>query len=160
MRVPHARPPSVVVVACWVVVALACWQGVVASGFTTGDATRPSNAAVVDDEVAAHALAVNSTVHVNATDRLVTVSNDLGRDVTVVVELRSESRDDGDLVLDNATTGDSATFTLAPGESKRVYIDVPDDSSLEGRDVLFDVTADDVGLRVNASNRSVPATAS
>lgn len=151
---------SALVVACWLVVALAGWQGVVASGYTSGDASRSAAADVVGDDVAAHGLAVNDSVRINATDRLVTVTNDLGRDATIVVDLHSESTDVGDLVVDGATTGDTATFVLAAGESKDVLLDVPDDSALEGRTVHFDVTADDLGLWVNASNRSVPVTAS
>lgn len=158
-RVP-ASAHGVVVVACWLVVALACWQGAAASGFTSAAASRPAGVAVVADDVGAHRLAVADAVGVNATDLLVTVTNDLGREVTVFVDLAATSRDVGDLVVDGASTGDSATFLLRPGESKRVFVDVPDDASLDGRDVRFDVTADDVGFRANASNRSVPVTAS
>lgn len=161
MRTPRlGTSQTALVVACWLVVALAGWQGVVASGYTSGDATRGSTAAVVEDDVGAHGLALNDSVRVNATDRLVTVTNDLGREVTVVVDLDPDSQDVGELVVDGSSTGDTATFVLPAGDSKRVNIDVPDDSSLDGRDVVFDVTADDPGLWVNASNRSVPVTAS
>lgn len=151
---------TALVVACWLVIALVGWQGVVASGFTSADATRHSTAAVVSDDAGAHGLAVNDSVRVNATDRLVTVTNNLGREVTVVVDLDPDSQDVGDLVVDGSNTGDTATFVLPVGDSKRISIDVPDDSSLDGRDAVFDVTADDTGLWVNASNRSVPVTAS
>ncbi|WP_323676167.1 hypothetical protein [Halorubellus sp. PRR65] len=161
MRAPRLQSSEgVFVVACWLVVALAGWQGVVASGYTSGDAARHSDAAVTADDGAAHGLAVNDSVSVNASDRLVTVTNRLGREVTVTVALDPDSRDVGELVRDGASAGDTATFALAAGASEQVSIDVPDDGSLDGRDVVFDVTADDVGLWVNASNRSVPVTSS
>lgn len=160
----RARSPApthgAFVVACWLVVALACWQGAAASGFTSADNSRPAGVDVVADDTGAHRLVVNDAVSVNATDRLVTVTNHLGREVTVVVALDADSRDVGDLVVDGASTGDSATFVLAAGDSERIFLDVPDDDSLDGRTVRFDVTADDTGFWVNASNRSVPVTAS
>ncbi|WP_267641123.1 hypothetical protein [Haloarchaeobius amylolyticus] len=144
------------VVVCWLVVALAHWQGAIAAGYETADVSRSTGVDVVADTDAVTGIDPNGSVHVNATDRLVTVSNRFGQSVTVTVALRSNSTDIGDLVVGGTTVGDSATVDLASGSDVVVEISIPDDASLVGREVRFDVRAQTTGLYTNASNRSVP----
>lgn len=135
------------------------YGGFSATAFSTGDAARETTADVTTDGSGACSLDAAAAVHVNSTERLVTVTNHLGRPVSVTVTLRDDSTHLGDLVVDGTTAGDTASFDLPESESQRVDIDVPDDSSLDGETVFFHVEATDSGLDVAATDRSVPVEA-
>lgn len=128
--------------------------GMGTASFSTADAPRNSSANVVSDESAAHSLDVASTVHINATDPLVNVTNRLGQDVTVTVTLRSDSTHIGDLVVDGTNDGNETTFTLAKQNTKTVKIMIPDDTSLTTETVYLHVYASAPGLEVSAPDRN------
>lgn len=151
---PLARVVPVVLVA---VVVVGLLVGPLASGATSAGAVgRGTGSNVTDDASGAHALDVAAAVHVNATDPLVNVTNRLGRTVTVTVELREDSTDVGDLVVDGTTRGNATSFTLSAGATETVELSIPDDSSLVGRTVYFHANASDPGLDVTATDRSAP----
>lgn len=127
-----------------------------ATSFTAGDASRNSGVDVVSDDQGALALDVASAVHVNSTDPLVNVSNQLGQDVTVTVALRDDSDHVGDLVVDGANVGNSTSFALAQGETQTVEIEIPDDESLTDETASFSVDASGTGIEVTAANNSAP----
>jgi len=129
-----------------------------AGSFTTAEVNRGVTASVVDDSNAIHNLAVASSVTIGQTSRLVTVTNDLGRDVSVEVALRADSTDKGDLVVDGTNVGDSYTFSLATGTSREIDIAVVSDSTLDGQQIYFGVNATATGLTVTAPDRDVSMT--
>lgn len=143
-----------VALVCWMLLALAFWQGALASGDTAGTVPRGSAVDVVDDASAVVGVDTNDSVRTNATDRLVTVSNRLGQRVTVTVQLRTGSTDVGDLVVDGSVAGDAATVGLDPGAAVDVAIRIPDDGDLVGRTVAVDVDAGSSGLWATVTNRS------
>lgn len=122
------------------------------------DAAHPRGASlnVTPDERSVHELVVADRVRTNATDPLVNVTNRLGRDVTITVALRSESKDLGTLVVDGDEVGNATSFALARGAGQTVSIRVPDDDSLGNETVRFDVDASHPGLEVTAPDRGVP----
>lgn len=121
---------------------------------SAGEVPRGTGVNVTDDPNGVHALDVAGAVHTNSTDPLVTVTNRLGRSVTVTVALRSDSTDVGDLVLDGTNHGDAVSFALGGGATQTVELSVPDDGSLVGRTVYFDANASDAGLVVTATDRN------
>lgn len=140
----------------FVVVAMLLATGFGASAFTTGSVDRSSSIDVAGDADGLYGLDTATAVHTNATERLVTVTNRLDRDVTVSVTLDASAADLGDLVVDGTIHGDRASFTLAPGGSRQVDIAVPDDPAIAGETVTFRAEASAAGLYVSAANRSVP----
>ena len=131
--------------------------GAVESGaFSTVDVDRSSSIDVASDPAGVLGVDVANSVAVNSTERLVNVTNRLGRATTVTVELRSASADRGDLVVGGRNEGDRVSTTLDRGESVRVDVSVPDDGSLVGESIRFDVRGSATGLRVSANDRSVP----
>lgn len=147
-----------VALVCWSLLVLACWQGALASSYTTGAVPRGSAVDVVGDSTAVVGVGTNASVRINETDRLVTVSSRFGRSVTVTVRLRAGSTDVGDLVVDGVVVGDAATFELGTLASTAVALRVPDDGSLVGRTVAFDVTVEATGLWGTVSNRNSTVT--
>lgn len=151
------RSTRVVVALLGAAVVAAFVGGPLASGATDAGALgRGTGSNVTDDASGAHALDVATAVHVNATDPLVNVTNRLGRTVTVTVELRDDSTDVGDLVVDGTTRGNATSFTLSAGATETVEISIPDDGSLVGRTVYFHANASDPGLDVTATDRNAP----
>lgn len=140
------------------VVVLAATTALPAASFDHGDSPRGTGANVTDDPNAVQALDNAADVRINATDRLTTVTNHLGRSVTVTVALRSDSRHIGDLVVDGTVEGNRTSFALGTGASQDVSVEIPDDSSLTDETVYFHVESTDPGIRVNASDRGVPVT--
>ena len=130
--------------------------GMGTASFSTADVPRENVVNVVVDESAAHGLDVAPAVHINATDPLVNVTNQMGRDVTVTVTLRSDSTDIGDLVVDGTNEGNETTVTLAEQDTQTVNIRIPDDTSLTTETVYFRVSATAPGLEVTAPDRNAP----
>lgn len=124
--------------------------------YTTGHVDRTSTVNVTSDGTAALGLDTATAVHTNRTERLVTVTNRLDRDVSVTVALRSSSVDAADLVLDGANEGDRLTVSIGKGASQRIDVAVADDSSLVGQTVDFDTEATATGLHVTADDRRAP----
>ncbi|WP_128081366.1 hypothetical protein [Haloferax sp. ATB1] len=151
----RSRWPAVLGV---VIVVLVGASVVPSSSFTATQVDRGATFSVVADSQAILGLDVPPTVTVNRTTRLVTVTNDLGTDVSVEVVLRADSTDKGDLVIDNTTVGDTAGISLSTGESQAVYIDVVSDPTLDGEQIYFGVNASGTGLTVTAPDRSVSIT--
>lgn len=128
--------------------------GLGTASFSTSDAPRSGSVDVVSDQTAALSLEVASSVHINSTDPLVTVTNQMGRSITVTVELRDDSTHIGDLVLDGTTEGDTTTFTLAETNSQTVDISVENDTSLTSERVYFHVYGSASGLEASAPDRN------
>lgn len=124
-----------------------------AGAFSTASVTRTSTFEVVPDSEGSHTLDVAESVTVGQTDRLVTVTNNLGTDVTVEVRLRSDSTEKGDLVVDGATSETRTSFQLAPGGTQSVNLNVTSDQTLDGERVYFHVNASGTGLTVDSPNR-------
>lgn len=138
------------------VLAVTAGGGIEAGAFSTAGADRQSSIDVASDPEGALGVDTAVAVHVNSTERLVNVTNHLGREVTVTVELRSGSTDRGDLVVDGVNEGNRTSMTLGRGESLQVDVAVVDDSTLVGESIRFDVRGSTAGLRVSANDRSVP----
>ncbi|QLG63212.1 hypothetical protein [Halorarum salinum] len=130
--------------------------GMATASFTTVDAPRNSAVDVTSDELGAHSLDVAQSVFINSTSSLVTVTNRLGRDVTITVGLRDDSEHIGDLVVDGTVVGNATSFTLTQGTERTVQIEIPDDASLTDETVYFYVDASAPGLEVTAPDRSAP----
>lgn len=128
--------------------------GVHTAAFSTATADRGSSVDVTSDESGAHTLEVAGSVHVNSTESIVNVTNRLGRSTTVTIALADNSTHLGELVVDGVDEGDRASFSLSAGDTKRVDLSVPDDSSLVGETVYFHVNASTDGLDVSAPGRS------
>lgn len=157
----RARTRGPIVTACGVLVVVVAvlGAGLPAASFTYGEVPRTSDVDVVSDERAALALDTASEVTINDTSKLVTVTNQLGRGVTVTVTLRSDSADVGDIVVDGTNHGSETSFSLARGANETVRIKIPDDSSLTDDVVYFHVKASAPGLAANARDRSAPVNA-
>lgn len=150
------RLPWAALAAVAVVLAVAFGGGPAATAFTTSDVDRGSDVDVVSDPDAALGVDAAPNVHVNSTDPLVNATNRLDRDGTVTVALRGNSTDYADLVVDGTNEGDSVSLALAQAETATVSVAIPDDSSLDGKSVHFDVRASTPGLEAETNNRSVP----
>ena len=146
----------IAVVVALSVVAAAAGGGVEAEAFSTAAVDRPSSIDVTSDPEGTLGVDTAPSVHANSTDPLVNLSNHFGQTVTVTVELRSASADRGDLVMDGLNQGDRVSMTLGRGESAQIDVSVPDNSSLVGTSIRFDVRGAATGLRVSANDRSVP----
>ena len=130
--------------------------GMGTASFSTSEAPRGGSVNVVADESAAHALDVAPAVHVDSTDPLVNVTNLLGQDVTVTVQLRADSTDIGDLVVDGTNDGNETTFALAEKSTQTVKLTITNDSSLSTEIVYFHVYGSAPGVEVSAPDRNVP----
>lgn len=133
--------------------------GMGTASFSTSDAPRENVVNVVSDESAAHSLDTASAVHINATDPLVNVTNQLGQGVTVTVTLRSDSTHIGDLVVGGTNDGNETTFTLAEQDTQTVKIKIPDDTSLTTETVYLRVSATAPDLEVSAPDRNASVNA-
>lgn len=135
---------------------LAGGAGVASMAADTATVPRPASVDVTVDASGAHSLDTARAVHVNSTERLVDVTNELDRDVSVTVALRDDVTHVGHLVVDGVDEGNSVTVPLAKGATERVKIAVRDDGSLVGDAVYFGVNATAPGLDVSAPDRSAP----
>ena len=150
--------PALVTLACGVLViaVVVGTGGMATASFTTAEASRGSAVDVTSDELGAHSLDVAPAVHINSTSPLVNVTNRLGQDVTITVQLRDDSTHIGNLVVDGTVVGNETSFTLGKGAVETVQLAVPDDGSLTDETVYFSVDASASGLEVTAPNRSAP----
>lgn len=123
---------------------------------TNADLERSTSIDVVNDTDAAHELYTYTSLQTDDTCKLVNATNKLNVGADVTVELNSNSTSYGDLVVDNTNEGDSATFFLASGANKTVFLQVPNDLTLDGETVYFHVNASADPLDVTAMDRSVP----
>ncbi len=149
----HPLVSAAVVVASILAVAAG---GVGAGAFSTAGLDRAPSIDVTSDSDGALGVDAAPSVHTNATEPLVNLTNRLGRTATVTVELRAASTDRGDLVVNGQDEGDRVSVTLDRGESARIDVSVPDDGSLVGESIRFDVRGSATGFRVSVNNRSVP----
>lgn len=97
---------------------------------------------------------VASSVRINSTDSLVTVTNQLARGITLTVELRDDSKHIGALVIDGTNEGNTTTFALAATTTQTVEITIDNDTSLTGERVYFHVHGSASGIEVNAPDRN------
>lgn len=142
-----------------VVVIGASGVGLKSVAYSSSSTPRATTADVVVDESGVHALDTTQAVHLNSTEALVNVTNHHTREVSVTVSLRDDSTHLGDLVLDGASVGNSATFSLTNTATQTVEIRVPDDGSLDGETVYFHVNASTTSYSVSAPDRSAPVEA-
>lgn len=150
-----SRAPSVALV---LTVLLLGSLVVPAGSFSTASVPRGTAIDVVSDSEGSHNLDVAGSVTVGQTDRLVTVTNNLGTDVTVVIRLRADSTEKGDLVIDGVSHGDEVSFSLATGSTRSVDLNVSSDQALDGEQVYFHANASGSGLTVEAPDRSTTIT--
>lgn len=127
-----------------------------AASFTHGEASRSAAVSVASDGNAPLRIDTASAVTINDTSDMVNVTNGLGRGVTLTVSIRSDSTDEGDLVVDGTNYGDQVSVSLADDATETVRVSVPDNDSLTDEVLYFHVTASAQGLEVNANDRSVP----
>ena len=144
---------AVVVVA---ILAVAAGGGVEAGAFSTASLDRTSSIDVTSDPDGTLGVDAAPSVHTNATEPLANFTNRLGRTATVTVELRATSTDRGDLVVNGRNEDDRVSVTLDRGESARIDVSVPDDGSLVGEAIRFDVRGSAAGFQVSINDRSVP----
>lgn len=130
-----------------------------AASFTRSQADRSSAVSVANDDNAVLSLDTASEVTINGTSDLVNVTNGFGQSVTLTVSIRSDSTDEGDLVVDGTNHGDEVSLSLADGATETIRVEVPDDSTLTDEVLYFHVAASAPGLEVTANNRSVPINA-
>lgn len=128
------------------------------SAFSSASYERGSSVPVAADETAVLALDEASAVSAGNTSRLVNVTNNFGRPVTVEVRLRAQSQDDADLVVDGTNVGDTASFRLDAGASQQVDAAVKSSTNLTDSTVFFDTSATATGVKATVTNRSVPIT--
>lgn len=125
-----------------------------AASYSTGDVGRGATVGVTDDPQAILALDTAAGVRINHTDQLVVVTNDLEGAATVTVTLSDDSATKADLAVDGALVGDEYTVDLNRTESVAIDVDIPNDDSYVGDDIVFDVSADGVDIDATASNRT------
>jgi len=127
-----------------------------AASYSTSDVSRGAAVGVVDDPEATLSLETASNVTVGAVEQLVVVTNGFGATATVAVALTGASPANATLVVEGASVGDSYSTELGPGASLTVDVDVPDDGTLDGAEIVFDTTADTGGVDATAPGRRVP----
>lgn len=150
----HPRRRSRLPLVAAVILVLLLGSLVVPAGsFSTAGLTRGSTLDVVSDSEGTLNLDTAQSITVGRTSRLVNVTNDLGIDVTIVVQLRSDSTENGDLVVDGVTHGDRVSFPLAAGSTQSVDVNVTSDQTLDGERIYFHVDASGTGLTVEAPDR-------
>lgn len=135
------------------VVLFAVATGLPGAASTVGTVSRTAAVDAVDDGRAAHELNLTTALEEGRTNCLVTVTNRLGRSVTVTVALGADSTDLGTLRTDGAS-GDTVQFSLADGASQTVDVDVA--AGTNGSTASFVVNAEGSGLSVTDVNRDAP----
>lgn len=123
------------------------------ASFDTGSASSANAIPVVDDEAAIHALSNHSAMKTGETCKLVTVTNNFDRSVSVTVSLRDDSTKYGNLTLGNGREGNETTFTLGAGAGETVGLETDNVSSYDGDDVYFHANATGDAVDVVAMNR-------
>lgn len=127
-----------------------------AASYSTGDVSRGAAVDVVDDPAASLSLDAAANVSVGSVDQLVVITNGFDSTATVSITLTSASPANASLVVGGASVGDSHSTDLSPGASLTVDVDVPDDGTLDGSDIVFDTTADTGDIDASAPGRTVP----
>lgn len=146
-----------------VLAALVFGIGLPGAAFDTASVNRPVSSNVVGDPSGAAELNVTSELQEGTSGQcLVTITNNLGRDVTVETSLRSDSTHLGELQREDDVLGlqkgDTIEFSLASGEKKTVNMNV--DSGTAGSTTYFHVNATASGLTVSVTDRSTPIVSS
>lgn len=159
MRRRSRRGPSRSTLTClclaFAILALTFGGGLEATAFTTGSVDRKSAVDVVSDSDGALQIETADDVRINSTSPLVNTTNHLGQPITLTITLRSETADQGDLVIDGVNYGDRVSLSLTRSETATVDVSIPNDESLVGTDVRFDVRASASGIQVSAPDRRV-----
>lgn len=127
-----------------------------AASYSTSDVSRGAAVGVVDDPAASLSLDTAANVSVGTVDRLVVITNGFDSTATVSITLTSMSPENASLVVGGASVGDSYSTDLSTGSSLTVDVDVPDDSALDGSEIVFEVTADTKDIDATVPGRSVP----
>lgn len=127
-----------------------------AASYSTGDVSRGTAVGVTDDPQGLIALDTATGVRIGHTDRLVVVTNNLDSAATVTVSLHDGSATFAELVVDGTRTGDSHTVELDPAASVGIDVEIPDDGSLVGDDIVFDTSADSAALDAVLRDRRAP----
>lgn len=135
------------------IVGVIVFVGVVPAGsFTLADLPRTAGTDVVGDVDGTLGLDVAASVQQNRIERLVDVTNNLGRTVTVTITVTNSNRHD--LYVDGTNHGSTATFSLGDGATQQVDVE----AHARENQVVFDVTATTTGLSVTANGRSTDVT--
>lgn len=127
-----------------------------AASYSTSDVSRGAAVGVVDDPAASLSLDTAENVSVGTVNRLVVITNGFDSMATVSITLTNASPENASLVVGGASVGDSYSTDLTTGASLTVDVDVPDDGTLEGSDIIFDTTGDTGDIDASAPGRSVP----
>lgn len=127
-----------------------------ASSYSTGDADRGATVGVTEDSQAILALDTSTGVRIGNTDRLVDVTNNLPSTATVTVTLSNDAATMADLVVDGVVVGDEYSLELDSTASVSIDVQIPDDQSYVGEQIVFDTSADSVDIDAVAANRSAP----
>lgn len=106
--------------------------------FSTGAVDRTTGVDVVGDGDAIVTLDIDENLTAGQSQRLVTTTNHVGREVTVTVTLANESY--GSL-QDNDETGDTVSFALAEGGTQQIDVDLTCDPAV-GETIQFRIQAD------------------
>ena len=149
-------PPLSGLCILFVILGLTFGGGLGTAAFTTGTVDRSSAVDIVADSGGALRIDTAERVQLNSTAPLVNTTNHLGQPVTVTIALRSASVDRGDLIVNGENYGDSVSLSLAREEPVHIRIAVPNNSSLAGENVRFDVRASGAGIDISAPDRYVP----
>lgn len=123
------------------------------ASFSAGTDTSAVGVLVVGDESAIHALSNHSAMKTGETCKLVTVTNNFERTVTVTVSLREGSEAYGNLTLGNGRLGNETSFSLGAGVSETVGLEIKNDTTYDGDDVYFHANASGDGVDVVATDR-------
>ncbi|MFC7208931.1 hypothetical protein ACFQL3_01590 [Natronoarchaeum sp. GCM10025321] len=125
-----------------------------AASYSTADVDRGATLGITDDPQALIALDTATGVRIGHTDQLVVVTNNLQNTATMTVTLNDASATKADLVVDGISVGDEYTVDLDATESVAVDVAIPDDDTYVDEKIVFDTSADSVGIDAVATNRS------
>jgi hypothetical protein len=129
-----------------------------AASYSTTGVDRGASLGVADDPDAMLGLVITDNVSIGENQELVTVTNRLDADATVTVALHDDSTSKGTLSVKGGETGDTVSFTLADGSSETVYVDVANESSIVGDELIFRVSADSADVDGTANDRRTDIT--
>ncbi len=129
-----------------------------AASYSTAGVDRGASLGVADDPDAALGLVITDNVSVGTHEELVVVTNRLGSDVTATVSLDDGSTSKGTLSVAGGETGDSVSFTLAAGASQQVDVDVANESTLAGDELVFHASANGTGIDATVNDRRTAIT--
>lgn len=122
---------------------------------TRGTLDRNATLDVVSDQNGIVGLGVNDTVRIGNTDDMVSVTNNVNREMTVTVTLDPAYQTAGDLVVNGVNYGDTATVTLSPNASETVEVDLATGCSLDGETLTYDLDGNATTFDGNAPRSAV-----